>query len=420
MKKMLCMLLALLMLMGLSACGQSAPANDAAPAEETAEEIPDVTYSVSVADSDGNPIPGVTVQFCDDVSCTTGDTDDSGTAEFTAKEGIYTVHVLKVPEGFIGTDEEFSFPDGATELGVALDILVPTVNRPQIGFAFYNPKSFEDSKGLIDWVSEQIGSSIFNIYPLYYYPDPASDSYRAVKLFDLLFVQKDESAAEDYLKEEIHPRDGWDIVTLEKVGSAEDLTCFLLEWNQTEEEKEQAAEDLKAAMGEYYDEYAALSGDKETFLSGFRFNKPEPATMLFETQDLDGSPVNMADVLAGHKVTMVNLWATWCGPCVNELPDLGRLSKTFEEKDCQIIGICLDVNAGGDAAEAKSILENAGAEYLNLAAPENRYQYLLLDISTYPTTYFVDSEGNVLTEPVVGAMPSRYPTMLNEALAKLG
>lgn len=77
----------------------------------------------------------------------------------------------------------------------------------------------------------------------------------------------------------------------------------------------------------------------------------------FETTDLDGNPVKSEELFAGHKVTMINNWATWCGPCCGELPELEKLAAEIGEKDCRITEICDDTIDGEDAiGEAKKIL----------------------------------------------------------------
>ncbi|MBR0160284.1 MAG: redoxin domain-containing protein [Oscillospiraceae bacterium] len=436
MKKALCLLLAMLLLLGLCACGGSAAptSNDAAPADAAGQneavEVPDVEYSISVTDQEGNPISGVMVQFCDDTACTTGETDKNGTAVFTAKEGSYTVHVLRVPEGFLGTDEEFRFSGTERSLGITLAVPVPEIADPIIGFSFYNPEKYESMKGTVAWENNQITNKAYVLSSVYYavakedsaaFNELRTDLYFSTDrnnevrtLFEVICVQMSEAEAEDYLKANIQPANGWENLTLEKVGSAENLTAFLVQEILPESDQKS----LKEGMGEFYDEFMDLREDRETFLSGIQLQKPLTATMLFETQDLDGNTVNMLDVLADHKVTMVNLWATWCEPCKKELPDLQELSKTFEAQGCQIIGICLDYHAGEDTAAVKDILSEAGVTYLNLVAPEN--DRTLLPMKYYPTSYFVDSEGNILTDAVLGAYPvSVYKNALKLALSAL-
>ena len=443
MRRILCMLLAMLMLFGLCACGRSAApaADNAAPAEagaqeeaekapeEVAEEAADVEYSVSVTDTEGNPIPGVKLQFCDETACTLGDTDADGAAVFTAKEGSFTIKVLEVPFGFVGTDEEFSFPGTDREIGIALEILKPTVDEPAAGFSFYDPEKYGDIKGIIDWDVYPLSDHIYFLEPIYYAVskddaarfeellDDPKDA--ALSMFDVVCVLEDESEAEDYLKSRVRPSSGWDAVSLEKIGSAKNVTCFLIEIKLSEKEEER----LKAGMGEFYAEFAALCEDKETFISGIRLQKPRGETLLFEAKDLNGNPVDLAEVFAGHKVTMVDVWETGCVPCKEELPRLEELNKQFEERDCQIIGICIASLAEDDIAKAKSILENAGVTYLNVYA--QAFDHELLDVPGFPTAYFVDSEGYVLTEPLIGAFTEKYfwsenTKALEAALSRVG
>ena len=140
---------------------------------------------------------------------------------------------------------------------------------------------------------------------------------------------------------------------------------------------------------------------------------PIGTQLSFETTDLNGNAVSTADLFAGHKVTMVNLWATWCTYCKNEMPELEELSKELAEKDCQIIGICWDVE-DDNVQEAIRILEERGVTYTNIKATDEMKK-TLLSIGL-PTTYFVDSEGKVLTTPVKGVDFNKYNVRLEEAL----
>ncbi|MBO4367544.1 MAG: TlpA family protein disulfide reductase, partial [Clostridia bacterium] len=183
----------------------------------------------------------------------------------------------------------------------------------------------------------------------------------------------------------------------------------------------------KEAMGDYYDEYAALKENYEAFLANISFAEAERPrdegmaaleTLVFEGTDLDGNTVNTADLFAGHKVTMVNFWATWCNPCIGELPELERMSKEFEEKGCQIVGICIDAYTDDVVATAKTILANAGVDYTNLRG----WETLMDEIPTsgYPTTYYVDSEGKIIGNRLTGAAIKQYEGELDNALSLVG
>ena len=132
----------------------------------------------------------------------------------------------------------------------------------------------------------------------------------------------------------------------------------------------------------------------------------EGTAIHFETTDLDGNPVNSDELFAGHPITMINLWGTWCGPCKAELPELEEISKEYAAKGCQVIGIVTDAEDEKTIQEAKDILAEKGVTYVNLAAFEE-----LMDIlpqESWPTSYFVDEHGCLLGEPVIGARPDQY------------
>ena len=179
-------------------------------------------------------------------------------------------------------------------------------------------------------------------------------------------------------------------------------------------------------MGEeFFDEYLKLFKDPSAFLSGLKLSAPEwPNTkkvgdvLTLNTTDLDGNAVDSAELFAKAKVTMVNCWATWCGPCKGELPELGEMAKELEAQGCQLVGLCIDAMDDDVAAEARSILNDAGAAYLNLRFTDELEKDLSL--MAYPTTFFVDSEGKLLAAPFEGADPDTYRDMLADCLAQLG
>lgn len=176
---------------------------------------------------------------------------------------------------------------------------------------------------------------------------------------------------------------------------------------------------------EYLDEFKTLLelndqlADKVTLTGGANLAEPVKAgsKLVFETTDLEGKPVTSEEIFYGHKITMINMWATWCDPCKDELPELAKMAEDFDRQNCRIIGICLDAEDEATMAEGRAILENAGVGYLNIVPFENREE--LLPNSAYPTTYFVDENGTVLDEVIVGAMLTRYPRVLQKLLAGL-
>ena len=157
---------------------------------------------------------------------------------------------------------------------------------------------------------------------------------------------------------------------------------------------------------------------------------PEAAPILgeFTATDLAGNEVTQS-VFEGHPVTMVNVWATFCGPCLREMPDLGALHQEFSEQGFQILGIVTDVQApdGSISQEqvdlAAQIAEETGASYLHLLPSEDLIACLLWQVSSVPTTIFVDNQGNLVGDVIVGGRENLSKDFLaaaNKALKASG
>lgn len=127
----------------------------------------------------------------------------------------------------------------------------------------------------------------------------------------------------------------------------------------------------------------------------------------FTSQDTEGNAVDQS-VFKKAKLTMINVWTTWCGPCKAEMPDLAKLATNeFKDMGVQIYGIVADVDNENpdpdDLALAKSLMENAGTTYVNLLADKSMKEQLLLYVSGFPTTLFVDQNGDIVGELIVGS-----------------
>ena len=131
----------------------------------------------------------------------------------------------------------------------------------------------------------------------------------------------------------------------------------------------------------------------------------QSAGIIFEAQDLEGNTVTES-LFAESRLTMVNVWATYCNPCLSEMPGLGELAGEYDPDQFQIIGIVSDVQEGAqeEALEyAEALVSQTGAEYSHLLLNQSLFMSLLRDVSAVPTTFFVDENGEVL-DTIVGAM----------------
>ena len=174
------------------------------------------------------------------------------------------------------------------------------------------------------------------------------------------------------------------------------------------------------AMGELGSEYTFLYDSLDAVKENLTFYEPVDPYMAgrgiikFETTDFYGEPVNSEDLFASHKVTMVNIWTTWCGYCVQEMPELETLSHKFEEKDCAIVGLLFDGITEKALADAQAIIDDTQVTY-PILLPWDGYEYLY-PLEGYPTSIFIDSEGRMVGSPVVGARIDMYEAALEEAL----
>lgn len=123
----------------------------------------------------------------------------------------------------------------------------------------------------------------------------------------------------------------------------------------------------------------------------------------FATHDIMGNEVTN-EVFKDAELTVVNVWGTFCGPCIEEMPDLQALSEKYEGK-VQLIGIVGDVNGIEDTEHveaAKEITEQAGVKFTNLVLSEDLYDFMS-GIVGFPTTIFVDKDGTIIGDPIVGS-----------------
>lgn len=131
--------------------------------------------------------------------------------------------------------------------------------------------------------------------------------------------------------------------------------------------------------------------------------------VAFEGQDLEGNTVSQ-EICTQSKLTMINVWATYCNPCLNEMPELGELVQEYDTSDFQLIGIVSDVVEGQDEdalAYAADLAAETGADYPHLLLNESLYSGLLAEVSAVPTTFFLNEKGEVL-DVVVGAMDKSH------------
>lgn len=146
----------------------------------------------------------------------------------------------------------------------------------------------------------------------------------------------------------------------------------------------------------------------------------EPTPMPpFTTTDLEGNTVT-EEIFAGKDLTVVNVWGTYCSPCISEMPELGEWAREMPD-NVQLIGIVCDVTEeGGETLElAKTILQEADAEFPCLAVSGD-LSWLLYSVQGVPTTFFVDGEGRIVGRAILGAYVEQYQARVEELLNEIG
>lgn len=150
----------------------------------------------------------------------------------------------------------------------------------------------------------------------------------------------------------------------------------------------------------------------------------EPVT--FSATTLYGVEMDES-VFADASLTMVNVWATWCGPCVSELPELEKVSAAAQESGAQLLGVAFDVYdaqaedgvSAGALEDAQQIVLRTGVTYPSIIPNAEMANGFLSDLMAFPTTFFFDSEGRPVGEPVLGARTAEeWIELLQERLAE--
>lgn len=140
----------------------------------------------------------------------------------------------------------------------------------------------------------------------------------------------------------------------------------------------------------------------------------------FTTNDIDGNEVTES-IFANKDLTVVNIWGTFCGPCINEMPELGAWEKELPD-NVQIVGLIVDISSTDNEtqiAAAKQITEKADVGFVNLIGGNGDFDELIGSIVGVPTTIFVDKSGNIVGEIIVGADVDRYKSFVNKYVEAL-
>lgn len=149
---------------------------------------------------------------------------------------------------------------------------------------------------------------------------------------------------------------------------------------------------------------------------------------VLKTVDLEQKEVNQ-EIFKENDLTMINTWATWCGPCVGELPELEEVSKELEAEGKKVAVKGMIIESEGvikpglsdqEKEKVQEILKKTGVTYQQLLVSEDLANTVLSSQSAFPTTYFVDKNGNLVGDPVTGSEDKEgWMKIINEKLEEL-
>ncbi|MBR6229221.1 MAG: redoxin domain-containing protein [Eubacterium sp.] len=459
----------LLSLAMLAGCGQEASTEDAASAApveteasavagaDTESETGEGVYKIYVSNALGYPVPGVKVQFCSADECLFGTTDSDGYAEFNQPEGqSYEAHVLSAPKGYAKDETVYPVPDKYATVEIelhvegGLDAVAENAENANVmdlseaGAKFDGKGAYADTKGsLISVYGESFlesEPSVWSFKMMYYaYPwselsgvieyiedcvDASSEgkplpeapeknwekwSESIGELFHVFAIDSGKGRKE--LKPYVEDTLGTDEFKLEKIKKLGDLTYFIVQ--DPRETTGKISIYKKNMEPEYFKEYKKLLGSRQDFMDSLIFVMPVyPVnynigdTIKFETKDVNGESVKSADLFKKAKVTMINVWSTTCHACIEEMPEVESIGKEYSEKGGQIILVCAFANTPKEIESVKQKLDNLGCTLPCMASFEAMEK--VFPSTSLPTTYFVDSEGKLLEEPIDEPNPTLY------------
>ena len=301
----------------------------------------------------------------------------------------------------------------------------PTVQEmPVSGLTFTAPQAFDDARGgIMTDGAIQIDTGLYVTY--WYYS--AADEEEFVRLamenpeelqarFALLFFVFSVGGGKEFADVCDTANNflsfGFTAESAEEIGQAEDWKFYLCMNPQpgfpgTVEK-------------EFSDEYTALMDRKDEIASAFAFSVPfnedgsmDGKVIRFEATDLEGNLISSEELFAQHEVTMVNIWATWCGPCVGELAEVQAIHTRFLEKDCGVVGLMTDK----DTEAAARLIEENGITYPVVLVPDTFPSVFPFEV--IPTTFFVDRNGAFLGTKIQGAQPDLYESALEPLLEQV-
>lgn len=204
----------------------------------------------------------------------------------------------------------------------------------------------------------------------------------------------------------------------EKVAQKDNLECYVL-YNDQYDESGLSEEEKK--------EFKEVQKSIEELKKNIKLSTPVKAedkmsklkNVEFKSKTLEGKEID-SSIFKDSKLTMINIWATYCGPCIQEMPDIEKLYQEVKKENINILGVVSDTPNDENEELAKNIVKKKGVKYDNIIPDEKLKNNVLNLISGVPTTIFVDSKGNIVGNAIVGGRShEEYKKVIDELLKTL-
>ena len=147
----------------------------------------------------------------------------------------------------------------------------------------------------------------------------------------------------------------------------------------------------------------------------------EPFVLNFEAMTIEGEEVT-SDIFANSRLTMLNVWATYCNPCLSEMPDSGEIASEYDPETFQMYGIISDVMEGDETDkinEAKELIAQTKADYPHLLLNQSLYSNLVSGVSGVPTTFFFNQESELLGYLVGAQSKDTWVAIIEDLLSQM-
>ena len=183
------------------------------------------------------------------------------------------------------------------------------------------------------------------------------------------------------------------------------------------------AADAGSFRPEYSAEFRALQAHTQQIISSAKFYPPvkpyadlEGKALHFTTTDINGNTVTSEELFGSHEITMLNVWASWCGPCIGELQELEAINNRLAGKDCAVVGLLYDGDDSDAVETARQIMREKGVTYTVILPPDNFDE--IIEINAFPTTFFVGKDTALTGSPVIGAQVDVYESAIDGLLSR--